>query len=188
MNAPGGTRANTDATPATISSFDYTLDAAGNRTAMEDLDGTHSYEYDPLYRLTEVTYPDPETDAYTYDSVGNRLTRDSDDYTYDAADQLTDLEGTSFDYDDNGNQTERGTDTFEYDHENRLTASEIDSVGATYGGLDPERHTRGSVESSLQSEGLTAGEASVHWDQVLGTSPNRSPKRACGGRKTGRRC
>lgn len=49
--------------------------------------------------------------------MGNRLTKDTDDYTYDAADQLTDLEGTSFDYDDNGNQTSRGSDTFEYDIE-----------------------------------------------------------------------
>ena len=98
---------------------------------MENLDGTHSYEYDPLYRLTEVTYPDQATDSYTYDAVGNRLTKDTDDYTYDAADQLTDLEGTSFDYDDNGNQTERGSDTFGYDHENRLTESVIDSVTST---------------------------------------------------------
>jgi RHS repeat-associated protein len=110
----------------------YGLDAAGNRTAMDDLDGTHSYEYDALHRLESVTYPDQETDAYTYDAVGNRLTKDTDDYTYDAADQLTELEGTSFDYDDNGNQTDRGSDTFEYDHENRLTASDTDSVGATY--------------------------------------------------------
>jgi YD repeat-containing protein len=42
---------------------------------MEDLDGVHSYEYGPLYRLTEVTYPDQETDTYTYDAVGNRLTK-----------------------------------------------------------------------------------------------------------------
>jgi RHS repeat-associated protein len=98
---------------------------------MEDLDGTHSYEYDPLYRLTQVTYPDQQVDTYTYDAVGNRLTKDTDDYTYNAADQLTDLEGTSFDYDDNGNQTDRGDDTFEYDHENRLTESVIDSVTST---------------------------------------------------------
>ena len=122
---------NKKAGPTTISSFAYTLDATGSRTQMVDLSGTHSYEYDPLYRLTEVTYPGPETDTYTYDQVGNRLTKNTDDYTYDAADQLTDLEGVTFDYDDNGNQTARGNDTFEYDHENRLVELVIDSVTST---------------------------------------------------------
>lgn len=125
------TLVNADQTPTTISSFDYTVDAVGNRTAMEDLSGTNSYEYDALYRLTAVTYPDTSSDTYTYDSVGNRLTKDSDDYTYDAADQLADLEGVSYDYDENGNQIERDTDTFEYDHENRLVESVIDSVTST---------------------------------------------------------
>ena len=119
---------NTDPGQATISSFEYTLGAAGNRTEMEDLDGINSYEYDPLYRLTEVTYPNQTTDTYTYDTIGNRLTKNTDDYTYNAADQLTDLEGVSFDYDDNGNQTSRGSDTFAYDHENRLTESVINST------------------------------------------------------------
>ena len=86
---------------------------------------------DLLCRVTEVTYPDPQTDAYTYDPVGNRLTRDTDDYTYDAADQLTDLEGTSYDYDANGNQTSRGSDTFTYDHENRLTQAVIEGTTST---------------------------------------------------------
>lgn len=122
---------NADQTPTTISSFDYTVDAVGNRTAMEDLEGAHSYEYDALYRLTEVTYPDTTTDTYTYDAVGNRLTKNTDDYTYDAANQLTGLEGLSFDYDDNGNQADRGSDTFGYDHENRLVESVIDSVTST---------------------------------------------------------
>ncbi|HSP56341.1 MAG TPA: hypothetical protein VLS25_12225 [Dehalococcoidia bacterium] len=66
-----------------------------------------------MYRLTEVTYPNSVTDTYTYDGVGNRLTKNTDDYTYDAADELTDVEGTTLSYDDNGNQTARGNDTFE---------------------------------------------------------------------------
>ncbi|MEX2392245.1 MAG: RHS repeat-associated core domain-containing protein [Dehalococcoidia bacterium] len=111
---------NTGPGPTTIADYHYELDAAGNRTEMTDLAGTHEYVYDALYRLTEVTYPDPETDAYTYDPNGNRLTKDSDDYTYDAADQLLDLESVSFEYDNNGNQIEKGADTFSYDHENRL--------------------------------------------------------------------
>jgi YD repeat-containing protein len=37
----------------------YTLDDVGNRTQRVDRAGTHTYEYDDLYRLTEVTYPLP---------------------------------------------------------------------------------------------------------------------------------
>ena len=50
-------------------------------------DGIHAYDYDDLYRLTEVTYPGQTPDTYTYDDVGNRETLDSTSYTYDAADQ-----------------------------------------------------------------------------------------------------
>jgi len=100
--------------------------------AGHNLAGAHSYTYDTLYRLTQVTYPDDVTDTYTYDPVGNRLTKDSDDYTYDAADQLTDLEGVEYAYDDNGNLTGRGNDTFTYDHENGLVESYIGGVSSVY--------------------------------------------------------
>ena len=108
--------------PVTLSSFTYTLDATGSRTQMVDLSGSHSYQYDPLYRLTQVTYPGPQTDTYTYDGVGNRLTMNAAGYTYDAADQMLTAGAVAYGYDNNGNQTSRGLlDTFTYDHENRLT-------------------------------------------------------------------
>ncbi len=122
--------------PTTISSFTYTLDATGNRTQMADLSGTHQYQYDALYRLTQVTYPGPQTDTYTYDAVGNRLTKNATAYTYDAADQMVTAGGVTYGYDSNGNQTSRGTDTFAYDHENRLTQSVISGTtsSSTYSG------------------------------------------------------
>ena len=39
--------------------------------------GTHSYTLDDLYRLTSVTYPGSVTDTYTYDALGNRLTKNA---------------------------------------------------------------------------------------------------------------
>ncbi|MEE8519568.1 MAG: DUF6531 domain-containing protein [Dehalococcoidia bacterium] len=138
-------------TGGTISSFTYTLDAAGNRTQMVDLSGTHTYDYDDLYRLTEVTYPDPQTDTYTYDPVGNRLTRNATAYTYDDADQMLTAGGVSYGYDANGNQTSRGGDTFTYDHENRLTQTVIGGVtsSSVYDG-DGLRmsHTENSVTTN----------------------------------------
>ncbi len=111
--------------PITISSFTYTLDSVGNRKQMVAPDGSHTYQYDPVYRLTQVTYPGPTTDAYGYDAAGNRLTKNATSYTYDAADQMTLAGGVSYGYDANGNQTSRGGDAFSYDHENRLTEVRI---------------------------------------------------------------
>ena len=143
----------------TISSFTYTLDAVGNRTQMVDLSGTHTYDYDDLYRLEQVTYPDPQTDTYTYDPVGNRLTRNATAYTYDDADQMLTAGGVSYGYDANGNQTSRGSDTFTYDHENRLAQSVIGVVtsSSVYNG-DGLRMSH--------TEGVTT--TSYTWDVVAG--------------------
>ncbi|MBK7328096.1 MAG: hypothetical protein IPI85_03050 [Dehalococcoidia bacterium] len=40
----------------TVASVAYTLDQVGNRTQRVDQQGTHTYAYDDLYRLTSVTF------------------------------------------------------------------------------------------------------------------------------------
>jgi len=125
----------------TLSSYTYTLDAVGNRTQMVDLSGTHSYQYDDLYRLTQVTYPNDDEVSYAYDANGNRTTMTVNgtptSYTYDDADQMTQAVGTSYTYDANGNQTSGGSDTFSYDYENRLTQTTVAGTTSsfTYNGL-----------------------------------------------------
>jgi RHS repeat-associated protein len=104
----------------------------GHRTQRVDQLGTHTYEYDALYRLSEVTYPDPATDTYTYDAVGNRLTKNGDDYTYDTADRLTAVEGLNYGYDDNGNLTSRGSDTFSWNAAGRITSATVSSTTTTF--------------------------------------------------------
>lgn len=103
---------------------------------MTDLSGTQTYQYDPLYRLTQAAYPGPQTDTYTYDAVGNRQTKNATTYTYDDADRMLSAGGVAYGYDNNGNQTSRGSDTFGYDHENRLTQAVIGGVtsSSTYNG------------------------------------------------------
>ena len=129
-----------------ISSFEYTLDAAGNRLSVaewfsdrfESESGipqvlTTSYEYDDIYRLTQVNYPFEEIVSYNYDPMGNRIsmttTVDGIDttinYAYDAADRLLLSGGITYDYDNNGNMV-RKTETpgrvtsYNYDGANRL--------------------------------------------------------------------
>jgi RHS repeat-associated protein len=54
----------------------YTHDKVGNILTATDEQGTITYGYDKLYRLTSATYPDAAQNiSYTYDEVGNRLTK-----------------------------------------------------------------------------------------------------------------
>jgi RHS repeat-associated protein len=120
-----------------ISSYDYTLAPAGNRTRVTENTGrTVDYAYDAVYRLTEEAIVDPvagnETIAYTYDAVGNRLTKTDGSgvtaYTYDDNDRLLTEGTTTYAYDDNGNTLSRQVGavvtTYGYDAENRLTAAQ----------------------------------------------------------------
>ncbi|MCK4788902.1 MAG: RHS repeat protein, partial [Desulfobacteraceae bacterium] len=83
---------------------------------------------------------------YTYDDVGNRLTKtvndDTDDYTYltgtNKLDHITGANPTSFTYDANGNTTAIGSKTLISNHNNRLIrVEEGESTVAeyTYNGL-----------------------------------------------------
>jgi RHS repeat-associated protein len=133
-----------------LSSYRYTLDAAGNRLAVEENDGRRvEYIYDELDRLTGEQIFNPgatiasRTIDYTYDSVGNRLSRsDSAEwlttYEYDANDRLRveTLSGnrTEYTYDDNGNLLSQRLDAvdqvlYEWDYENRLVAADTDADG-----------------------------------------------------------
>ncbi len=86
--------------------------------------------------MTGTTYPNADTQSYTYDPMGNRLTKVNNgvttSYTYDNADQMTAAGGVTFGYDNNGNQTGRGADTFGYNAENRLTSTNLGGVAGSY--------------------------------------------------------
>jgi len=91
-----------------ISSYEYTYDNVSNRVSMKEANGDiTTYEYDKLYRLTKVVYPDGRTVTYTYDPVGNRLSMNGNgniiNYTYDAANRLLQAGNVTFAYDNNGN-------------------------------------------------------------------------------------
>jgi YD repeat-containing protein len=132
----------------TIASFQYTLDAVGNRTHVAELNGRAvDYVLDALDRLTEEKITDPVagnlTIDYAYDAVGNRLTRNDSKEglttdTYDANYRLlTETSGanvTQYAYDANGNvlsRVENGTDRtfYKWDYENRLVSVDTKGVG-----------------------------------------------------------
>lgn len=137
-----------------VAGYAYTLGAAGNRlTAQETVVRgggpttiNRVYNYDALYRLTgeSITVSaQTSTVGYTYDAVGNRLTRSSSvpslpwqNFGYDANDRLT-----SDTYDANGNTLNGKQGTGQamgsgYDFEDRLTSATTAAggVGIVYDG------------------------------------------------------
>ncbi len=89
------------------------------------------------YQLTGVVYPDGDTESFTYDAMGNRLTRvfngGTTNYSYDAGERMTAAGGVTYTYDDNGNLTDRGaSDDFGWDHENHLTSTAIGGTNGSY--------------------------------------------------------
>ena len=147
--------------------------------AMKEANGDiTTYEYDKLYRLTKIVYPDGRTVTYTYDPVGNRLSMNDNgnviNYTYDAANRLLQAGNVTFAYDNNGNTISKtdtsGITNYQYDYENRLIGitypdgltnsfayspdgkriKKVNSNGTTYYLLDRE-----NVLQELNNEGAT---------------------------------
>lgn len=163
---------------STLSGYTYTLDNAGNRTAVQDGSGTKSYTFDNLYRLTQVTYTDSTSQYYCYDRVGNRTATvsgcGSASYTYTNGDRMTrgNPGGTTYyyAYDNNGNQCRRYTssistcsisadDIYTWDYENRLT-------GAKWGGTNVSYTYRAD---SLRASKAINGGATTNYTWDVGT-------------------
>jgi RHS repeat-associated protein len=135
---------------AVILAMNYTVDASGMRTAVEEADTQGAvravaYTYDAVKRLTRETI-DHRDDArdrdtsWSYDRVGNRLvqtlaadgTTETTAYAYDTNDRLlsetrtggTTSGTTTYAYDANGNTREKSAPgevtTYAYDDANRL--------------------------------------------------------------------
>lgn len=138
-----------------VDGYAYTYDKAGNRTSMASLRDSvsHSYEYDPVHRLTRWQRGADRFETFSYDQIGNRITLSDDQgsvtYRYDLADRLisevrsgeSGAVETVYAWDANGNLTsrKRGTGVTTYDHDalNRLTRI-VDAAGEHSYGYDPQ--------------------------------------------------
>jgi len=123
----------------------FSYDAAGNRTAMTDHVGAHSFAYDDLQRLTAASHPASspflvQNETFSYDAVGNRQADAvRTDYAYNAGHQLTADSAYTYGYDNNGNLTTRTnkassiTANYTYDSQNRLRQAVTEGgITATY--------------------------------------------------------
>lgn len=153
------TRVITNSGNVTVSKYDYTYDAAGNKQTMKDKVGELSnYIYDPLGRLKTVTR-NGKNSSYDYDAVGNRIklvdmVGNTTNYIYDAQNKLQSMtkveaatptvtKTTAYTYDSNGNQIvetgDNGSTYYYYDAENRLVRikypnSQVPETTSTYNG------------------------------------------------------
>ncbi len=97
---------------------------------------TITYEYDPLYRLTEANYSTGDYYHYTYDAVGNRTSQTTQlavtSYQYDVANLLTSVNGVNYTWDNNGNLLNDGVNTYAYDSANRLISMSNQSTVNSY--------------------------------------------------------
>ncbi len=71
----------------------FSYDGVGNRTTMTDGSGPTVYDYDELYRLSDITDGANQHIGYRYDTAGNRTqliypNNQVVTYTYDAANRL----------------------------------------------------------------------------------------------------
>ncbi|WP_235111743.1 putative Ig domain-containing protein [Acaryochloris sp. 'Moss Beach'] len=129
-----------------LSSYRYELSQAGHRLSVTEGTGRQvQYTYDDLNRLTnERINGNERIVSYTYDNVGNRLTKDDSidgisNYTYDENDLLLTetrsqggsiIESIIYSYDDNGNLIERVLNDTEknlyvWNDDNRLVRAEL---------------------------------------------------------------
>lgn len=120
-----------------ISSYTYILAPNGSRTkVVEDNGRTVEYDYDQTYKLLKEKIDDPlkgiREIVYTYDAVGNRLTKTDNGfattYTYDPNNRILSEGDIIYSYDNNGNTimktSSSETMTYSYDYQNRLISSE----------------------------------------------------------------
>lgn len=111
----------------------YVYEANSNVDSLKDLldaNKTMDFTYDALNQLTAVT-SSAGNQSFTYDNVGNRLSKNGSNYTYESGtNRLTkDHRNYEYDYDSLGNIVQRYTqsgtvDTFTYDWRDRLTQYE----------------------------------------------------------------
>lgn len=146
---------NTDPGGYTIASFDYgydydwptsTYSMRGQRTSVSVtapgtpnlMGGLTKYSYDASYQLVRAEYPNGSSDTWTYDAIGNRLSKAFPapgyalPYTYytNAAggntQRLRNDSWYDFTYDANGNLTsaftQYGSNPYTWDYANRLTS------------------------------------------------------------------
>ncbi|WP_316359645.1 RHS repeat-associated core domain-containing protein [Candidatus Neptunichlamydia sp. REUL1] len=100
-----------------IAHYHYSYDKGGNCISMEkktpDHNETTTYEYDLLNRLVLAKSSNGEFERYSYDALGNRLTKETASeticYVYDSHNRLIQEGNTRYEYDSVGNLVQKNS-------------------------------------------------------------------------------
>lgn len=127
----------------------YSYDPAGRLMASNNPNGLMTmYGFDNANRLTSLGYGPSgivmSEYRYTLDEIGNHkqvseigmlppvIAPGTANYTYDADNRVTGINGVANTFDLNGNMTAKGPNAFSYDYEDRLQQSTIDGQATQY--------------------------------------------------------
>lgn len=126
------------------SEFQYSYNAAGQRSSVGTSDGNWAYGYDGAGQLISAEFDSTRAGiadksiAYVYDAAGNRVSSAEDGvttlYATNGLNQYTTAGEATFVYDDDGNMVSKASDdgtwSYEYNAENRLVRV-VDAEGGT---------------------------------------------------------
>ena len=148
--------------------YDYRRN--GNVEALTDTRGggySQGFVYDSLDRLTTVSGMAAGT--FTYDDLGNRLSKNGNAYTYSGPFLMSD--GVqSFTY-DSGNTIAAGPSAFEYTPYNMLAKATTSGVSTNYR-YDADNQRRMRIAGDTRSSSCR-GRGSCHWPS---TSKSPAPR------------
>jgi RHS repeat-associated protein len=115
---------------AVLNSYANTYDNNGNIIQVQSKSGIKTYQYDKLNQLISESINNNHTISYEYDENGNRIKKNStingatqsETYSYNAANQLIEVNGTPIQNDTNGNIVNDGENEYTYNEENKLVS------------------------------------------------------------------
>lgn len=107
-----------------------TFDMVGNRTGKTEGTDSASYGYDAVYRL--LTVSGAQTETFTYDDTGNRLTEAAKIYTIGTGNQVLTVDGVPRTYDDLGNTLTAGPWAYTWLSTGELTQAINGSTSVTF--------------------------------------------------------
>ena len=102
---------------------------------IDNVEGTirnDTFSHDAQGQLTEVQRNGLQTERYTYDPRGNRLTSGAEVSTYDAQDRLLDRGGANYGFGADGFVASRATATYSYSAVGELLSATVGGVTVTY--------------------------------------------------------